>query len=42
MRLYSDEVIGCACFTALDQNIKNVVEFNFLVDEVNNSICNVG
>ena len=41
MGLYSDEVIDCACFTALNQNVKNVVEFNFLVDEVNNSICNV-
>lgn len=40
MGLYSDEVIECACSTALDRNIKNVVDFNFLVDKVNNSILN--
>ena len=40
MGLYTDEIIDCACFTALEQNVKNVVDFNLLLDEVNNSIIN--
>lgn len=32
---YSDKAIDCVCLNALDRNIKNVVDFNFLVDELN-------
>ena len=38
MGFYSDEVLENACFTALDAQVFNVVDFNFLVCEVNNSI----
>ncbi|MBN1411867.1 MAG: DDE-type integrase/transposase/recombinase [Spirochaetales bacterium] len=37
MGLYSDEVIDAACFTAIDQNVTGIVDFNFLVSEVDNS-----
>jgi hypothetical protein len=41
MGLYSDEVIEAACFTALCENVTFVVDFNFPVDEVNNSFYSV-
>lgn len=37
MGLYSDEIIDCASFTALDQNVRSVVEFNFLISEISES-----
>jgi len=37
MGLYSDEIIDCASFTALDQNVCSVVEFNFLISEISES-----
>ena len=36
MGLYSDEVIDAASFTALDQNITSIVDFNWCISEVNN------
>ena len=34
---YSDEVIESACFSALNKDVMNVVEFNFLIDEVSST-----
>jgi hypothetical protein len=42
MGLYADEVIDCACFTALEQRISSIIEFNFALCEVNNKMTEAG
>jgi hypothetical protein len=35
--LYSDDVLEAACITASDAHIQSVVDFNFLISDVNNT-----